>query len=111
MQEQDASSFDSYAPLLSPESLRVLTLAHEEALNLQHNFIGTEHLLWGLASEGSLSTFLTPLNITPERVHTGIVFIYSRQAQWTQAQTGVAGITIRICHPIRSRYLPLVPNR
>jgi RNA polymerase sigma factor (sigma-70 family) len=93
MQEQEASPFDSFAHLLSPESLRVLTLAHEEALNLKHNFIGTEHVLWGLASEGSLATFLTPLNITPERVHTGVVFIYSRQAQWTQAQTGVAEIT------------------
>jgi RNA polymerase sigma factor (sigma-70 family) len=92
MQEQEASPFDSFAQLLSPESLRVLTLAHEEALNLKHNFIGTEHVLWGLASEGSLAAFLTPLNITPERVHTGIVFIYSRQAQWTQAQTGVEGI-------------------
>jgi len=92
MQEQEASPFDSFAQLLSPESLRVLTLAHEEALNLKHTFIGTEHVLWGLASEGSLATFLTPLNITPERVHTGVVFIYSRQAQWTQAQTGVEEI-------------------
>jgi RNA polymerase sigma factor (sigma-70 family) len=86
MQEQE-SSFDSFAKLLSPESLRALSLAHEEALNLKHNFIGTEHLLWGLASEGSLASFLTPLNIKPENVHKGIVFIYDRQAQWTQAGT------------------------
>jgi RNA polymerase sigma factor (sigma-70 family) len=86
MQEQEAS-FDSFAQLLSPESLRVFALAREEALNLKHNFIGTEHLLWGLASEGSLNAFLTSLNITAERIHTGIVFIYNRQAQWTQAGT------------------------
>ena len=86
MQEQEAS-FDAFAKLLSPESLRVFTLAREEALNLKHNFIGTEHVLWGLASEGSLASFLTPLGITPERVHKGIVFIYDRQAQWTQAGT------------------------
>jgi RNA polymerase sigma factor (sigma-70 family) len=92
MQEQE-SSFDSFAKLLSPESLRVFTLAREEALNLKHNFIGTEHLLWGLASEGSLTSFLTPLNITPESVHKGVVFIYDRQAQWTQAGTQTTSST------------------
>ncbi|MBA2392292.1 MAG: sigma-70 family RNA polymerase sigma factor [Ktedonobacteraceae bacterium] len=87
MQEQNTSSFDSYAQLLSPESMHVFALAREEALNLNHNFIGTEHVLWGLTSEGSLSFFLAPLNITLEKVHTGVVFIYSRQAQWTQANS------------------------
>ena len=77
MQEQD-SSFDSAIQLLTPESLRVLQLAYEEAQNLKHHFIGTEHLLWGLTSEGSLTSFLAPLGITPERIHAGIVFIYDR---------------------------------
>ena len=77
MQEQDAS-FDSAMKLLTPESLRVLQLAHEEAQRLKHHFIGTEHLLWGLTSEGSLSSFLTPLGITPDRIHAGIVFIFDR---------------------------------
>jgi ATP-dependent Clp protease ATP-binding subunit ClpC len=48
---------------------------------LKHNFIGTEHLLWGLASEGSLASFLTPLGVTPERIHGGLVFLYERHAQ------------------------------
>ena len=86
MQEQE-SSFDSFTKVLSLESLRVFTLAHEEALNMKHNFIGTEHLLWGLASEGSLASFLTPLNITPESVHKGITFIYEQRVQWIQAAT------------------------
>ena len=30
---------------------RVLTLAQEEALRLNHNYIGTEHLLLGLVRE------------------------------------------------------------
>jgi ATP-dependent Clp protease ATP-binding subunit ClpC len=71
----------------------VLDLAREEALTLKHNFIGTEHLLWGLASEGSLAPFLTPLGVTPERIHGGLVFLYERhaqqnpsaQAQWNQS--------------------------
>ena len=80
MQEQ-GSPFDSFVKFLSPESLRVLELSREEALNLKHTFIGTEHLLWGLASEGSLAPFLTAMGITPERIHAGVVFIYDRYAQ------------------------------
>jgi ATP-dependent Clp protease ATP-binding subunit ClpA len=55
-------------------------------LALPHWWLGTEHLLWGLASEGSLSSFLTPHGITPERIHGGIVFVFDRQAQ--QGQSG-----------------------
>lgn len=33
--------------------LRVLELASEEAEKLNHNYIGTEHLLLGLIDEGS----------------------------------------------------------
>src|SRR6266536_2193287 len=86
MQEQ-GSQFDSVVQLLNPESLRALDLAHEEAQSMKHNFIGTEHLLWGLTKEGSLSAFLTPLDVTPERVHAGIVFIFDRHAQLGQSGT------------------------
>src|SRR5258708_14769830 len=57
MQEQE-SPFDSFARFLAPESHRALDLAREEMLALSHWWIGTEHLLWGLASEGSLASFL-----------------------------------------------------
>ena len=80
MQEQE-SPFDSFAKFMAPESRRVLDLARKEMLNLKHWWIGTEHVLWGLASEESLTSFLTPLGITPERIHAGIVFIFDRQAQ------------------------------
>ncbi len=83
MQEQEAP-FDSFAKLMAPESRRVLDLAREEMLTLKHWWIGTEHVLWGLASEESLTSFLTPLGITPERVHAGIVFIFDRQAHQRQ---------------------------
>lgn len=83
MQEQE-TPFDSAIKLLAPESRRVLDLAREEMLNLKHWFIGTEHVLWGLASEGSIASFLTALGITPERIHAGITFIFDRQAQQGQ---------------------------
>jgi RNA polymerase sigma factor (sigma-70 family) len=87
MQEQE-SPFDSFARFMAPESRRALDLAREEMLALSHWWIGTEHLLWGLASEGSLASFLTPLGITPERIHAGIVFIFDRQAQQGQSVQG-----------------------
>jgi RNA polymerase sigma factor (sigma-70 family) len=87
MQEQE-SPFDSFAKFMAPESRRVLDLAREEMLNLKHWWIGTEHLLWGLASEESLTSFLTPLGITPERIHAGIVFIFDRQAHQGQSVQG-----------------------
>ena len=87
MQEQEAP-FDSFARFLAPESRRVLDLAREEMLALSHWWIGTEHLLWGLASEGSLASFLTPQGITPERIHDGIVFVFDRPAQQGQSVQG-----------------------
>jgi ATP-dependent Clp protease ATP-binding subunit ClpA len=41
-----------------------------------------------MTSEGSLAPFLTPLGITPERIHAGIVFIFDRQAQQGQPLSG-----------------------
>jgi RNA polymerase sigma factor (sigma-70 family) len=84
MQEQE-SPFDSIVTFMAPESRRVLDLAREEMLNLKHWWIGTEHLLWGLASEESLTSFLTPLGITPERIHAGIVFIFDREKHQGQS--------------------------
>jgi RNA polymerase sigma-70 factor (ECF subfamily) len=84
MQEQE-SPFDTFVKCMAPESRRVLDLAREEMLNLKHWWIGTEHLLWGLASEESLTSFLTPLGITPERIHAGIVFIFDRQTHQGQS--------------------------
>ena len=85
MQEQEAP-FDTFVKCMTPESRRALDLAREEMLALSHWWLGTEHLLWGLASEGSLASFLTPHGITPERIHGGLVFVFDRQGQ--QGQSG-----------------------
>ena len=49
---------------------RVLTTAQEEARNLNHRFIGTEHILLGLVAEegGVAMRVLSELNITAEQV-------------------------------------------
>jgi ATP-dependent Clp protease ATP-binding subunit ClpC len=51
-------------------SRRVLVLAQEEARRLDHNFIGTEHILLGLIdeSEGVAARTLASLGITREAV-------------------------------------------
>ncbi|GHO81873.1 hypothetical protein KSD_96440 [Ktedonobacter sp. SOSP1-85] len=87
MQEQE-SPFDTFVKCMAPESRRVLDLAREEMLTLKHWWIGTEHLLWGLASDESLTSFLTPQGITPERIHAGIVFIFDRQTHQGQSVQG-----------------------
>ena len=43
-----ADRFDKF----TERARRVLTLAQEEALRFNHNYIGTEHLLLGLVREG-----------------------------------------------------------
>ena len=49
---------------------RVLSLAHEEAERLHHNYIGTEHLLLGLIREegGVAGRVLRELGLDPARV-------------------------------------------
>jgi ATP-dependent Clp protease ATP-binding subunit ClpC len=84
------SDFDTVVQLLSSESRKAIDLALVEATTLNHNFIGTEHLLWGLVSEGSLAGFLTPFNVTPEKIHAGLIFIYDRMPHAQVAQQAIS---------------------
>ena len=54
----------------TPMAQQVLTLAREEAQRLNHNFIGTEHLLLGLVKlgKGVAEKVLMSMGITPEEV-------------------------------------------
>ena len=55
---------------LTPRAKRVIDLAYEEALRLQNNYIGTEHLLLGmiLEGEGLAGRTLTMLGVDADRV-------------------------------------------
>jgi ATP-dependent Clp protease ATP-binding subunit ClpC len=55
---------------LSPATKKVLELAVDEARRMGHHYIGTEHLLLGLArhSEGVAMDVLDELNISPEEI-------------------------------------------
>ena len=48
---------------------RVLSLAHQEAERMRHNYIGTEHLLLGLSGRGGVAgRVLRELGLEAERV-------------------------------------------
>ena len=58
----------------------VLTLAQEEAQHLQHNYIGTEHLLLGLLREGEgvAAHVLSNLGIEVDQVRHAVEAIIGR---------------------------------
>ncbi len=82
-QERDFKS----APLTSDQTARfdrfteaarrVLTLAEEEARRLNHNFVGTEHLLLGLVRESDTmaADMLANLGVDLRKVCTAVAFI------------------------------------
>jgi hypothetical protein len=62
------------------QSRRVVVLAQEEARMLDHNYIGTEHLLLGLLHEGrgSASRALAAMDVTLQAVRDQVVEIIGR---------------------------------
>jgi ATP-dependent Clp protease ATP-binding subunit ClpA len=78
----------------SNQSRRVVVLAQEEARMLNHNYIGTEHLLLGLLHEGSgtAATTLTSAGITLEAARAEVESIIG---QGTQVPAGHIPFTSR----------------
>jgi dihydroneopterin aldolase len=59
----------------TPRSKKVLELALREAMHLEHNYIGTEHILLGLVreSEGVAARALSDLGVSPDDVRRELV--------------------------------------
>src|SRR4030067_1619119 len=85
-----ADRFDKF----TERARRVLTLAQEEALRFNHNYIGTEHLLLGLVREGEgvAAKVLADLGVELNKVSSAVEFIIGRG---DRAVTGVVGLTPR----------------
>ncbi len=68
-----ADRFDKF----TERARRVLTLAQEEALRFNHNYIGTEHLLLGLVREGEgvAAKVLANLGVELNKVRSAVEFI------------------------------------
>jgi ATP-dependent Clp protease ATP-binding subunit ClpC len=82
-----ASRFEKF----SERARRVLTIAQEEARNLNHNYIGTEHILLGLVreEEGVAARVLTNLGIGLSKVRSAVEFIIGRGEKPGAGETGL----------------------
>ncbi|MEE8413964.1 MAG: ATP-dependent Clp protease ATP-binding subunit [Dehalococcoidales bacterium] len=78
----------------SERARRVLTSAQEEAHNLNHSYIGTEHILLGLIREedGMAGKILTNLGISLGKVRSAVEFIIGRGEK---SSVGEIGLTPR----------------
>ena len=77
--EAKERNFPMETPALpyNEQALRVLELTREEVRTLNHDYIGTEHLLLGILREGSAAPELIKQGVTVERMRGGIIFILS----------------------------------
>jgi len=85
MNERDR--FDKF----TERARRVMSLAQEEALRFQHNYIGTEHLLLGLVREGEgvAAKVLSNFGIELNKVRSAVEFIVGRGDQIFLGEIGL----------------------
>ena len=81
----------------TPRAKKVLELSLREALQLGHNYIGTEHILLGLIREGEgvAAQVLVDLGASPDRVRQQVVQLMANAgvAQAEQAAVGQARVS------------------
>ncbi len=85
-----ASRFDKF----SERARRVLTLAQEEAKRLNHNYIGTEHILLGLIreEEGVAARILVNMGTSLTKMRSAVEYVIGTGEK---PSTGAAGLTSR----------------
>jgi ATP-dependent Clp protease ATP-binding subunit ClpA len=73
--DEAACLLDKSTPNFTPRAQQVLALAQEEARRLNHNFVGTEHLLLGLIKlgQGVAVSVLQKLGLVLETVRKAVV--------------------------------------
>src|SRR5581483_291219 len=81
---------------LTKRARKVLWLAREEAQHLQHHYIGTEHLLLGLLSEGGglAAKVLNEVGVTLDTVRRAVEYIIGRGEE-IEVEVGEIGLTPR----------------
>jgi len=82
-----ASRFEKF----SERARRVLTLAQEEAQNLNHSYIGTEHILLGLVreEEGVAAKVMINLGTSLSKVRASVEFVIGRGEKPGTSETGL----------------------
>ncbi|MFH1239068.1 MAG: ATP-dependent Clp protease ATP-binding subunit [bacterium] len=73
----------------TPRAKRVLELSVEEAQNMGHNYVGTEHILLGLIKEGEgvAAKVLESLGATLDRVRTEIISLLGEEGEPSQPES------------------------
>ncbi|MFI5388491.1 MAG: Clp protease N-terminal domain-containing protein, partial [Candidatus Eremiobacterales bacterium] len=76
--------------VFTPRAKRVIELAFEEARQLNHNYIGTEHLLLGLIREGEgvAARVLMNLGVDPAKVRVQTTSLLGAETQTQTASKG-----------------------
>lgn len=89
-----ANKFDRF----TKKARRVLALAQEEAQRLNHNYIGTEHLLLGLAREesGVAARVLKDLGVEPKALRKGVEEMIGRGERKVLAKIALTPRTKRV---------------
>lgn len=77
-QERSFLCMDESVTTYTQQGQRVLDLAKEEALSLDHHSLGVVHLLLGLLREGSLTPPYVEPWVTLERARAGVIFMMGR---------------------------------
>lgn len=85
----DRNRFDRF----TEQARRVMSLAQEEARGLQHNYVGTEHLLLGLLGEdeGIAAKVLKKLGVEADAVRNKIESIVGRGKCPVSGEVGFTG--------------------
>ncbi|MBV8822352.1 MAG: helix-turn-helix domain-containing protein [Chloroflexi bacterium] len=83
----DRDRFDKF----TERARKVLTLSQEEAKRFHHNYVGTEHLLLGLISEGGgvAAKVLANLGVELNRVRIAVEFIIGRGEHLVPGEIGL----------------------
>src|SRR5207248_11664555 len=74
---------------LTPRAKKVIELAVEEARRLNHNYIGTEHLLLGLVREGEgiAAGVLESLGVNLEKVRQQVNYVLNQSSTYSQQES------------------------
>ena len=86
---------------------KAIEIANQLAIELGHDYMGTEHLLYGLAKEGSgvASKVLENQGVTPESILSEIEDLVGRGEEGTQTENRSIGFTPRTKRVIENAFV------
>ena len=86
---------------------KAIELAQDEAINLGHNYIGTEHILYGLVREGAgvASKVLQNQGVTPNDVENKIVDMIGKEVITSQETLGFTPRSKRVIEKSGFRFV------